>query len=95
MDELSRQDSVGREMAIAKGLREKVDLASSSDKNLEFKTGGGKTMSIPNPKAQGTSKALFADKPIPAKEYRQMMTATNMSNNKGREVAQAMRSFEG
>lgn len=89
------KDPRGMEMAAAKVVRDKVSEASTSDQSIELRTGGGKTMVMPNPKRQSTSKALHPDSPVLAAELRTVMTGTGLSNKKAEEVASSLRTLKG
>ena len=58
------KDPVAREMIASSFIREKV-AATPSSSSVQLKTGGGKFMSISNPKQGCSSQALYTNQPIP------------------------------
>ena len=101
LEELLDDDPDFQEQIAAKVIRRKVAEASSSassssaSSSIELKTGGGKTMKVPIPKAS-TSKARFPDEtPIPAEEFQKLLTAAGASNNQGKVIAEALRNWKG
>ena len=94
LSKLLDEDPVFKEMKAAETIREKAAEASSSS-DIQLHTGGGKFMSIPNPKPS-TSKALYpGDTPVPAEAARQIFTAAGVSNNVGNLIAQGFRELKG
>ena len=89
---LSARDPAGREMLAAKVYREKA-AAAPTGSNIELKTGGGKTVTIPG--RPSTSKAPYAGQPIPAEEVRKLATACNLSNNQLDRFGTGIRALSG
>ena len=84
------------EILASREVRKKVAQASASSSNIELKTGhgGGKTLSIANPKA-GTSTAVHADEPIPAETWWQICNAANLTQNQQFSIAADLRTVKG
>ena len=83
-----------KEIITCDTIRDRAASLPSSSK-IQLRTGGGgKKMSIPHPRTT-RSRAKSAETPISAEDWRQVMTAANLTNNEGNSVASGIRSLKG
>ena len=85
-----------KEIITSDTIRERAASLPSSS-TIQLRTGGGgKKMTIPHPRTtRSSSRAKSAETPISAEDWRQVMTAANLSNNQAKSVSSGIRSLKG